>query len=323
MAKSELKPMPLMNRPARPSDGVGRVWKWVIISGVIHVAVITFLFVGPILRGNKSTPPPVYTVDIVGGEKLGGGAGTALAPEPKAKPEPQAPEVKSPPPVKETKKAKETVKPPRDEVKEAKEAKAKAEMLERVKAKKEAEEKKKAEAEAKRKADAEEAAAAKARLEELNKRRTEAALQDIRERIKARDAAEKAAADRAAAERQAKSNVPGDAPGAAVLGGGGTGGGIVKSAEFIRYQNIIQDRVRSSWTWVGRRNDLKVTVNLSIQDNGEITGIKLVGTSGDRSFDESVVRAIRRSNPLPAPPDTFRKDFSDVNVQFSSKELGS
>ena len=324
MAKSELKPLPFAGRPAGPSEGMGRVWKWVILSGIVHVVVITYLLMGPIL-GPKETPPaPVYTVDLLGGEKLGGGAGTSVQPEPpKAKPAPAAPEVKSAPPAEEPKKAKETVKPARDEAKEAREAKAKAEMVERIKAKKEAEEKKKAELEAKRKADAEEAAARKARLEELNKRRTEAALEDIRNRIKAREAAEKAATDRAAASSQAKSTLPGDTPGAATLGHGGSGGGIQASAEFIAYRNVITNQVKNSWTWVGRRSDLKVEVNLSIKENGEIASVKLVGTSGDRSFDESVLRAIKRANPLPPPPEAFRSDFSDVNVRFSSKELGS
>lgn len=321
MAKSELKPLPFAGRPAGPSEGMGRVWKWVILSGIVHVVVITYLLMGPIL-GPKETPPaPVYTVDLLGGEKLGGGAGTSVQPEPaKAKPAPEAPEVKSAPPAEEPKKAKETVKPARNEAKEAREAKAKAEMVERIKAKKEAEEKKKAELEAKRKADVEEAAARKARLEELNKRRTEAALEDIRNRIKAREAEEKAASDRAAA--QAKSTVAGNTPGAAAYGVGGTGGGIQKSPEFIAYQNVIKEQVKNSWTWVGRRNDLKVTVNASIQENGEITGLKLVGTSGDRSFDDSVIRALRKASPLPPPPAEFRKEFSNVILPFNSEELG-
>jgi colicin import membrane protein len=327
MAKSELKPIPYAGRPAGPSEGLGRVWKWVILSGIVHVVVIAYLLIGPILKEKQVPPAPVYTVDLMGGEKLGGGAGTSVRPEPpKAKPAPESPEVKSAPAEKVEKKE-----PARDEVKEreareAKEAKVKAEkaeMLERIKAKKEAEEKRKNELEATRKADAEEAAARKARIEDLNKRRTEARLQDIREKIKARDAAEKAAADRAAAERQAKSTMPGDGPGAATLGHGGSGGGIQASAEFIAYRNVITNQVKNSWTWVGRRSDLKVEVNLSIKENGEIASVKLVGTSGDRSFDESVLRAIRRANPLPPPPEAFRGDFSDVNVRFSSKELGS
>ncbi len=332
MAQAQLKPLPNLSRPAGPSEGVPRVWKWVFLSGVAHVVIVAALLIVPIFQNPTSAPPPVYTVDLVGGEKLGGGAGTALAPQPKSKPAPeaQAPEEKIPPPVKETKK-KEPAKPTAQEIKEAKAKAEKAEMLERIKAKKEAEQKQKAELEAKRKAEAEEEAARKARAEEVKKKLAEARLQDIREKIKARDAAEKAAAEKAAADRAAadkasaqlaKSTLPGDTPGAPTIGPGGSGGGIQASPEFIAYRNVITNQVRNSWTWVGKRSDLKVEVNLSIKDNGEIASMRLVGTSGDRSFDDSVLRAIKRASPLPPPPEMFRKDFSDVNVRFSSKDLG-
>jgi len=318
MAKSELKPLPFAGRPAGPSEGMGRVWKWVILSGIVHVVVIAYLLMGPIL-GPKETPPaPVYTVDLLGGEKLGGGAGTSVQPEPpKAKPAPQAPEVKSAPPAKEKaeKKIKEAA-PTRDELKEAREAKAKAEMVERVKAKKEAEEKKKAELEAKRKADAEEAAARKARVEELNKRRTEAALEDIRNKIKAREAEE-----RAAAAQQAKSTVAGNTPGAAAYGVGGTGGGIQKSPEFIAYRNEMERRIQDSFTWPGVRNDLTVTVRYIIQDNGEITAIRVTRSSGDRSYDDAVVRALRKASPLSPLPDNIKNELREWEYGFNSAKL--
>jgi colicin import membrane protein len=330
MAKAQLKPLPYVNRPDGPSQGVGRIWKWVIISGVVHVVVITYLLVGPLLGPKSQTPPQITTVDLLGGEKLGGGAGTALTPPPpKAKPEAQAPEEKAAPPVKETKKVKETVKPVVDEAKEAREAKAKAEMIERVKAKKEAEEKKKAELEAKRKAEQEEAALVKARLEDLRKKRTEAALEEIRAKAAAKEkleaeqraAADRAAAEKAAAAQLAKSNVPGDTPGAARPGTGQTGGGIQKSREYIAYQNDMVRRIQDSFTWPGVRLDLTTTIYFRVQDNGEITGIRLVKSSGDRSFDDSVVRALRKASPLSPLPDDGKSELREWEFDFNSARL--
>lgn len=328
MAKAELKPLPYVNRPEGPSQGVGRIWKWVIISGIVHVVVIAYLLIGPILQGKNPPPPPVYTVDLLGGEKLGGGAGTSLTPPPpKAKAEP-APEVSAP--VKEEKKFKENVKPVIDEAKEAREAKAKAEMIERVKAKKEADEKKKAELEAKKKAEQEEAALVKARLEELRKKRTEAALEDIRAKAAAKEkleaeqraAAERVLADKAAAAQQARSTVPGDTPGAARSGpGGGTGGGIQKSREYIAYQNDMVRRIQDSFTWPGIRNDLTATIYFRVQDSGEITGIRLVKSSGDRSFDDSVVRALRKASPLLPLPDDGKSELREWEYDFNSARL--
>ncbi|HEY1370980.1 MAG TPA: cell envelope integrity protein TolA [Candidatus Binatia bacterium] len=334
MAKSQLKPLPYLGRPDGPSDGLPRAWKWVILSGIAHIVIVSVVLIVPIFGPGDKPPAPVYTVDLLGGEKLGGGAGTSVKPVPAAKPEPQAPEDKSPPPVKETKKAKPP-KPTADEIKEAK-AKERAEMIENLKVKKEAEEKRKREVEEKRFAEERAEADKRAKLEDLNKKRKEAALADLRARLEARRQQQaleeklqqqklldqQRAADQARAEQQAKSTAFGPGQGAASIGSGGTGGGIQASAEFIAYRNTISNQVRSSWTWVGRRSDLKVEVNLSIRENGEIASMRLVGTSGDRSFDDSVLRAIKRASPLPPPPEAFRKDFSDVNVRFSSKELG-
>ncbi len=63
-------------------------------------------------------------------------------------------------------------------------------------------------------------------------------------------------------------------------------------------------------------SNLKVVVQFGIKDNGEIVGLKIVQPSGDPSYDESVLRAVKKSSPLPAPPESYRKDFADVELTF-------
>ena len=311
--------MPISDRPSDRSDGGGRVWKWFFLSGFAHVILIAVLLIMPFLP-SKAPNYPVYTLDLVGGENLGGGAGTAVEPAPKAKP---VPEVKAAPEVKETKR--ETKKEPKEKpltrtqlAKEnAKKAvDSRAEMTERLaaKAKKEAEEKRQAE----------EAQVEKVR-EQLSQRRIDEALENVRNRAAAEEKRQQLEQQQKTVAAPATSTVAAEKSGAAVAtpGAGGAGGGVVKGPEFLRYTNIIQDRVKTSWTWVGRRTDLKVTVNVSIQESGEITGIRLVGTSGDRSFDDSVIRAVRKANPLPPPPEDYRADFLNVVLPFNSKDLGS
>jgi colicin import membrane protein len=309
MAKSHLEPMPISGRPSDHRDGGGRVWRWVFFSGVAHAVLIAVLLIVPFLP-SKTPSYPVYSVDLVGGEKLGGGAGTALVPAPKSKP---VPEVKAAPEVKEVKK-KETKKAKEEKPQLAKETKLKAEMTEKVAAA------------AKAKKEAEEAEAEKVRekLKQLKEKRMEEALAAVRSRAEIQQKNQQLQQQQQQKAAAATSTVAGDKPGAAAQGVGGTGGAIVEDAEFISYKNEIRDRIKNSWSWVsGKRTDLKVLVNISIQENGEITGLKLLDTSGDRSFDDSVARAIRKANPLPAPPEKFRQQFKNVNVPFSLKELGS
>jgi TonB family protein len=80
--------------------------------------------------------------------------------------------------------------------------------------------------------------------------------------------------------------------------------------------------IRDRWTWGGKRSDLEVTVRFGIVENGEIVGLKIVRVSGDPSYDDSVIRAVKKASPLPAPPDNYRKDFMDVELTFRPKDLG-
>jgi colicin import membrane protein len=122
---------------------------------------------------------------------------------------------------------------------------------------------------------------------------------------------------------QVISSGPGEGEGAAALGQGGRGGGEVKGMEFIIYQNRMLSTIKENWAWVGQRSDLKVVVQFGIKDNGEIVGLKIKERSGDPSYDESVLRAVKKSSPLPAPPENHRKDFADVELTFRPKDLGA
>ena len=80
-------------------------------------------------------------------------------------------------------------------------------------------------------------------------------------------------------------------------------------------------RIKESWTYVGERSDLRVTVRFSILESGEITDIRLTERSGDAGYDASVERAVKRASPLGRPPDAYRKDFADVELTFRPADL--
>ncbi len=108
---------------------------------------------------------------------------------------------------------------------------------------------------------------------------------------------------------------------AGVGGEGPGGGGTLRGLEFVVYYNQMLTRIKESWTYVGERSDLRVTVRFSILDSGEITDLRLVERSGDPGYDASVERAIKRVSPLPPPPEAYRKDFSDVELTFRPADL--
>ncbi|MGH7818656.1 MAG: energy transducer TonB, partial [Candidatus Binatia bacterium] len=106
-------------------------------------------------------------------------------------------------------------------------------------------------------------------------------------------------------------------------GGDGGGGGILAGLDFIIYKNQVEGIIKRNWTWVGANPNLTVRVGFRIQENGDITDIRVVQRSGDGSYDESVLRAIRISSPLPAPPEKYRDVFGNYLLDFVSGELQS
>src|ERR1044071_369723 len=263
--------------------------KWVVVSLIVHLALIAAVFLAPFLPSRERPAPPVYVVDLVGGEKIGGlklSAEIAPPAPAKAKIEP----------------SKRTVREPKKEAQEIK-----AERTEKIKPaeKKPAEEKVLA---VKEKAKTEPPVIKKeATKEPKEEAKSETASADsVRERLlqSALDRAKsRAETSTKPGKGETLSSGSGEGEGAAALGQGGRGGpGIVKGMDFMIYQNRMLSTIKENWAWVGQRSNLKVVVHFGIKDSGEIVGLKIVQPSGDPSYDESVLRAVKKSSPLSLIP---------------------
>jgi colicin import membrane protein len=285
-------------------DYEDKLSKWLFFSLLLHGALILALFVVPFLPSGDRPSYPVYTVDLVGGEKIGrNNLGTELVPPsvPKA-PKKTAEEV-PPPPVQETKQ--ETKKEKPKPVEKEAPPEEKVALKEAIKKEPKKEPTKDTRSESKTE---------------------ESALDRVRERL-IQSAVDRAKSRTEGNQQPSKGDVissgSGEGEGASALGQGGRGGGVVKGMEFIIYQNRMLSSIKDNWAWVGQKSNLKVVVHFSIKDNGEITGLKIVQPSGDPSYDESVLRAVKKSSPLPPPPESSRKDFADVELTFRPKDLGA
>jgi colicin import membrane protein len=98
--------------------------------------------------------------------------------------------------------------------------------------------------------------------------------------------------------------------------------GEARGLEFVLYYENMLDSIKANWVWAGRPGRLSVIVRFGIGADGTITGMSLVKSSGNESFDRSVLNAVVRSNDLGAPPPRYRKDFSRVELVFRAAEMG-
>jgi len=274
--------------PSFDFEAGGRLWGWVFFSSLLHLALIYSLFVMPRLPPRRASLYPVYTVDLVGGERIGSEAlGSVVAPVPSTRKE------------KEQQKA-EPSRPQAVKREKRKAVESPPQMRGNVALKETKRESQK------------EPQPAEGVSGEVRDKLIQAALERVRARAETEDKKRKEGINLGSSEGQ----------GAAALGSGGSGGGIVKGIEFVRYYSAMLQKIRDSWTWVGKRSDLEVTVRFGIQENGEVVALRIVRNSGDASYDDSVFRAVRKVSPLPSPPESYRKDFMDVELTFRPKDLG-
>lgn len=222
------------------------------------------------------------------------------------------------------------------------EAKLKAEEEAKIKAAKKAEEKakKKAKLEAKRKAAEEaklkaaeeakrKAEEAKRKAAEEAKRKAAEAKRKAAEEIKRKAAAKKRREARLrkalgkAKKRSSQESYDAGGVGLGAARGGGTtgrGGGTQASIEFIAYRNALERHVKGGWSWFPGRDKYSAVVSMSIRPDGVLSDVFLKVGSGNKQFDESVVRAVRKASPVPPPPQAVYSRFSKTEINFSSHE---
>lgn len=275
--------------------------KWLVFSLLLHAGLIAGLFIMPFLPARSAREYPVYTVDLVGGERIGrSNLGTELTPA--AAPKESAKKAEKEIPVPESK-------PEPKKVEKAKSIERTAAIPEKAITK-----------ETVRKETAKE--------KKLEAKETAASLDSVRERL-IQAAVERAKNRTDSGQKTSKGEVissgAGEGEGAAALGKGGRGGGVVKGMDFIIYKNRMEDTIKRNWVWPGQRSNRKlgVTVRWSVKDNGEIIGLKIVQPSGDPAYDDSVVRAVKKSSPLPPVPEGLAKDFAEVEYTFRPEDLGA
>ena len=97
--KASTSTISFWERSSPLSGGTEPLPKWVVVSLIVHLALIAGFFLAPFLPSRERPAPPVYVVDLVGGEKIGGlklGTEISTPAQPKPKIEPSKQTVPEP-----------------------------------------------------------------------------------------------------------------------------------------------------------------------------------------------------------------------------------
>lgn len=254
-------------------------------SIALHAAIAVALGIAALFRFAPETPVVKTMEAYVVRAPLRENARTA--PPPAAEP---APPVQEPAPVPEPAPSAEPVTEPPAPPPDPAEQQAKAEAAQRER---EAVDAKRRAADETRKAEA--AAAAKRKAEQQAEERRKFEVQaKARAEAEARKKSEAELAERAAREADLDRRLADEAQ----------RGSARNSGLAERYAQDIADRVERAWNRPPTaKPGLECTIYVTQVPGGAVTGAKVGECNGDEAVRQSIVSAVFRASPLPAPPD--------------------
>jgi len=89
------------------------------------------------------------------------------------------------------------------------------------------------------------------------------------------------------------------------------------------YQMEVEAWIKRNWSYpiAMDKQKLEAVVVLMVKQDGTIMKTRLEKRSASALFDESVMKAVERSNPLPPFPDSYRKSYDEIEITFNLKDL--
>lgn len=146
--------------------------------------------------------------------------------------------------------------------------------------------------------------------EDSTKKHIDQALEKIKKKVEAGDKNSDAPA-------LAKVPLPDELPGQASSSGRAENGITIHL-----YRMEIYDLIKSNWSFPALDDkNLAATIELTVKNNGTILKIQMTQSSGYERFDQSVLKAIKLSDPLPPFPEGYRKTHEEIEINFNLSEL--
>jgi len=110
-------------------------------------------------------------------------------------------------------------------------------------------------------------------------------------------------------------------------GKGFPGGYAEPGINFSIYKMEVTEKIKSNWSFPSAHLDPKIKKNLEavvvvkVRSNGTILESWVKKRSSSAIFDQTVIKAIERSDPLPPFPEGYRKTHDDIEFTFNLSDL--
>lgn len=87
--------------------------------------------------------------------------------------------------------------------------------------------------------------------------------------------------------------------------------------DLARYFEEIRRRVKRNWQPLSPGDDRNTVIAFAIEPNGQITGLRIVETSGKERVDRDALEAIEKSAPFDPLPQSFKRDRLEIQFNFN------
>ncbi|RJR17796.1 MAG: TonB family protein [Desulfobacteraceae bacterium] len=107
----------------------------------------------------------------------------------------------------------------------------------------------------------------------------------------------------------------------------GRGGGAVQGVAIQIYQAEVASTIKRNWSFPAThldprtKKELEAIVVVTVRSDGSIVNSRFTRRSPSPAFDESAMRAIDRSNPLPPFPEGYRMTVDEFEIRFNLMDL--
>lgn len=108
------------------------------------------------------------------------------------------------------------------------------------------------------------------------------------------------------------------------LPGSSEGGSRPMDPVSQQYILGIWEKIKNSWGLPGMssfKKDLETIVTIKIRKDGRIVDINIEKRSGNRMYDESILRVLRSVDPLPSIPASLNMDTMEIGFRFLPGDL--
>lgn len=114
---------------------------------------------------------------------------------------------------------------------------------------------------------------------------------------------------------------PGSGAGLPMAGGGGSGAPLDPALQ--KYLLDVWEKIKNAWNIPGMASQkkLETIIMIKVRKDGRIVDINIEKRSGNRVYDESVLRVLRAVEPLPPIPPSLNTDSLEIGFRFLPGEL--